>query len=252
MAEFPRMHDCCAGPSVISASVSMSSHARCYIKAPSENLAPVGAWRRSASVGAKGCETDTRNRGQKRTTLLNISLGVRGNLSRTYFQTRSCHYQCERSKGFQLMFKDVREGKKKHLPFQSLCSCMCVALCTYPRFPRACVEKPDVCFFFPSLLTFCVALPAGRIVIATTAVTVTVGKKTAIAGGKETTFVCVHKRSPLFAAVASLCTSTLSCETPPSCLKAPCFSSFLASLQWSNKGEKKRLGRRHSSMIDGL
>lgn len=58
-----------------------------------------------------------------------------------------------------------------------------------------CVVRMDLSLFIVLVLTRsrefsfnCVSLPAGRIVIATTAVTVTVGKKTAIAGGKETTF----------------------------------------------------------------
>lgn len=65
-----------------------------------------------------------------------------------------------------------------------------------------CCNKQSVCGFvlvmlFLYLCVFtavdmdfvCAALPAGRIVIATTAITVTVGKKTAIAGGRMSCFV---------------------------------------------------------------
>lgn len=45
------------------------------------------------------------------------------------------------------------------------------------------------------LLIVCVVLPAGRIMIAATAVTVTVGKKTALAGGRMTTSVLIHTLS---------------------------------------------------------
>lgn len=57
------------------------------------------------------------------------------------------------------------------------------------------MHASTVCFHVCALLKYihtncvCAALPAGRIVIATTAITVTVGKKTAIAGGRMTIFI---------------------------------------------------------------
>lgn len=80
----------------------------------------------------------------------------------------------------------------------------CYLLHVSQGFPRACVEKSAIVFRH---LSDFAALPAGRIVIATTAVTVTVGKKTAIAGGKETTFVCLHKPCLFFSTGPRCCFS---------------------------------------------
>lgn len=82
-----------------------------------------------------------------------------------------------------------------------------------PMFLHACVDKVLYSYYF--LLIVCLALPAGRIVIATTAVTVTVGTKTAIAGGRMTIFIYIH--------TVTLCLLH-TCLIPP-------FSSFISG--WS-------------------
>ena len=83
----------------------------------------------------------------------------------------------------------------EYFPRQFLCMQMLMHVCYQEEYVGVGVVHMYLSLVIVLVLTRsrgfscnCVSLPAGRIMIATTAVTVTVGKKTAIAGGKKTTF----------------------------------------------------------------